>query len=99
MARDRIITEAIERAKAHAKDHGIAFGKVCATIDDKLTFKLLRIEGDRAIVDTVGGEEVRKLEDVFDANLVRRLALQIQAEEYAEFILDGDNAGIIVVNI
>lgn len=75
-----IIQQAIDMALAHAKEKGIQSGTICATRNDSLSFEFLRVEGDKAIVSTVSGDEERPLDQVFDVNLVSEIAERILAE-------------------
>ncbi len=96
MSTSELIEQAIDKALAHAKENGIESGTICATRDNKTAFRYISTEGDKAIIDTVDGKQECPLDKVFDVNLVRKLALQIQAESFAPA---GANPGVIVIKL
>src|SRR4051812_41683328 len=90
------IDQAVDQALAHAKTHGIPAGAICATRNDEITFEFLRAKDQIAVVLTAKGEEERPLDQVFDANLAKRLALAASTTVIGE---PPEDCGTFVINL
>jgi len=76
---DTILAEARQEALNEARKHGLQIGTVVGFHDlrDRMSYKLLEIKGDTAVI---GYGEVRKkasLQNLVDVNRVKEIALEI----------------------
>jgi hypothetical protein len=76
----QIIDEAVKRAQVIARTNGITVGATVAHPSYKLTCELIEVKGDIAILEVNGNFLEFPSDEIFDVNLAKDIALQIQNE-------------------
>jgi len=82
MNNKQIIAKAVEKAQIIARTNGITIGAMVAHPSYELACELVEIKENVAVLEVNGNFLEFPLDEIFDVNLARDIALQIQIELY-----------------